>query len=346
VDMENARQMFERRQKLLAQDAIAREEVDEAERRYKSAQAAVRVAESNVDVARQRLDLAREGSRAEEVRMAEETLYSAQQTLEQAKSDQGKRDVAQNDLEAARVAERRAESAVQAAKAGLVQTRMSQDEVASARAAISQARADIEVYQSQLADLVIRAPVSGVVTTRRVNVGETVTSNSVLMNVVAMDVVYFEARVPELEVSLLRPGASARVFVDSKPGRQFTGIVREVIPVADRDSRAFRVRVAVQGGGGELPPGGYARAIVPVGTHGNAVAIAKEAVHTEAGVKFVWLVADSPKGGQVAKRQPVKVGLTDAKYAEVLGGLAPGQRVITSGSPAIIEGTPISVVTR
>jgi RND family efflux transporter MFP subunit len=343
VDVENARRMFERRQALYKQDAIAKEEMDESERRFKTSEAAYRVAEAAVSVARQRLELAREGSRPEDVRVAEEGVRTAQLTLDQALADQrNRRQVARDDVEAAKAAEQQAEAALRSARAGLVQSKMSVDEINSARAAIAQAEADIQFYRTQLADLTIRAPVSGVVSTRLVNAGETITVGARLMDLVALDTVFFEAVVPELEVGLLRPGAEARVTVDAMPGQNLRGAVREIIPVADRTSRAFRVRIGVLGAKGALPAGGYARARVHVGNRPGAVAVAKDAVYTEAGDKYVWLISEG-ESGRVAKRQIIRVGLVDDRFAEVLDGLQPGQQVVAAGSPAIVEGTPISV---
>jgi hypothetical protein len=116
--------------------------------------------------------------------------------------------------------------------------------------------------------------------------------------------------------------------------------------VADRDSKSFRVRISVLGGGGRLPANGYARAVVHVGTRPNTLAVSKDAVLSEAGDKFVWLIDGENTGKDAtykAKRQPITVGLTDARYTEVLSGLKEGDRVIAAGSPAIIDGTPISV---
>ncbi|HEU4754140.1 MAG TPA: efflux RND transporter periplasmic adaptor subunit [Armatimonadota bacterium] len=342
VDADNARQYFERRQNLYKQDAIAKEEVDEAERRYKGMASNVQVADAAVAVAQQKLDLAKEGSRQEEVRVAEEQVRAAEQALEQAKSDQRKRQVAQDDIEAARAAQQQAEAAVRAAEAGLVQPRLSRDEIDNARAQVQQALADIQFYQTQLSDLTIRAPVSGVVSSRSVNVGEMVTVGSKLMDLVALDTVYLEAVVPELEIGLVRAGVPAQVTVDAMPGKTFSGTVREVIPVADRTSRSFRVRVAVLGSGGRLPANGYARAKLAVGTHPGAVVVRKDAIHTEAGDTFVWLIAPG-ENGLVAKRQMIQVGLVDKSDAEVLSGLQPGQQVIAAGSPAIIENSPVSI---
>ena len=345
VDADNARQVWERRAQLFKQDAIAKEEVDEADRNHKAAQAKVKVAEASMSVAKEKVELAKEGSRAEEIRIALGQLSAAERALETALSEERRRDVAAEDVSAAKSGIQQAEAAVSAAKAGLVQTAMSRDEIDAARAAIQQAQADIAFYSAQLADLTIRAPVSGVVSVRAVNQGEMVTTSSNLMTLVALDTVFFEAQVPELEVALLKPGAAAAVTVDALPGKKFDGAVREVIPVADRSSRSFRVRMAVLGGGSKLPANGYARATVYVGNRPGAVAVAKEAVQTEAGDKYVWVVADGEKGAE-AKRQTVTVGLVDDQYAEVTGGLQVGQRVIVAGSPAIIEGTPVEVSTK
>lgn len=343
VDMENQRQVFERRQTLYKQDAIAKEEVEEADRRFKALQTQFRMAQAGVGVAQQKLELAAEGSRPEEVRVAEEQLVTAEQNLQQAESDARRKQLAQNAIESARAAEEQAEAAVSAARAGLSQKKMSLDEISNARAAVSQARADIALYETQLADLSIRSPVAGVVATRQVNVGEMVTPTTPLMNLVALDAIYLEAQAPELEVGLLKPGARADVTVDALRGQTLSGSVREIIPVAERTSKAFRVRIAVLGGGGRLPSGAYARARVHVGDRPNAITVAKDAIVTEAGERYVWVVADDGKGGSVAHRQVVALGLIDQTRAEVLSGLKPGQQVVTSGSPAIIEGTPVHV---
>jgi len=342
IDLTNSRQVAARRQALLKQDAIAREEVEEAERRARSMEATVKVAEAAVTAAQQRLELAAEGSRPEEIRIAQGQHMAAERALNLAKSDIRKKDVAAEEVGAARSAVLQAEAAVRAAEAGLVQTKMSEDDVSGARAAIQQARGDIQFYTTQLEDLTIRAPVSGVVSTRQVNVGETVTQNSALMNLVALEAVYLEAQAPELEVGLLRPGASTEVTVDALPGRKLSGTVREIIPVAERSNKSFRVRIAVPGGG-KLPAGGYARARVHVGLRPNAVSVSRDAVHTESGDKFVWLIAPGKNGRPTAQRQPVKVGLADDRSIEILEGLKPGQRIVAGGARFIVEGAALAV---
>ena len=342
VETSNARQVLERRRQLFRQDAVAREEVDDADRRFQSMQAQERVAESEVSAAKEKLELAREGSRPEEVRIAEGQLAAAQRNLVMAQSDEQKRDVARDDVAAARNAVAQAEAVVRTAEVGLVQDKITLDEVSAARSALVQAEADVQFYEAQLADYIIRAPVDGVVSSRAVGPGEMVTRSSRLLNLVALNETFLEVQVPELDAGSLRPGQKAEVAIDSLVGKKLSGSVTEIIPVADRTSRSFRARIAVRAPGLTLPPGGFGRALVDVGLRRSVLAVRKDAVLSESGDKYVWLIAAEEGGGQVARRQLIRVGLVDDQYAEVLSGLSAGSQVVAAGSPTIVEGTALT----
>ncbi len=341
-DIQTARQAWERRKKLFEQDAIAREEVDEAERRYRAAEAMLRVAEADVEVAAQKQELAVEGSRPEEMRIADGQLNAAQRNLELAKSEEQRRDVARGEVGAAQAARRQAEAALASAEAGLIQDRVSLDEIRAAEAALRQARADERFYSIQLQDMVIRAPVSGVISRRLAHAGEMLTTSSRLFNLVADEGTYFEAEVPELDVSSVRPGLSIGVTVDSIPGRRFSGTVREVIPVADPVSRVYRVRVAVAAGASRLPVGGFARGVIRTGTRAGVPSIPREAVRSEAGDRFVWIA--EPEGERlVARRRTVELGLISGDWVEVRRGLTVGQQLIRSGPPTLVDGAVLKL---
>jgi membrane fusion protein (multidrug efflux system) len=179
--------------------------------------------------------------------------------------------------------------------------------------------------------------VSGVVSQRSVNVGEMVAPGATLMHVVSLDTVYFEAIVPELDIPDVRSGLPVKVTVDALPNQTFSAVVRQIIPVAERESKQFRVRVSVDDRRGALPPGGFARGVIEVRSRFNILLVPKATLYTEAGETFVYLVADGR-----AKRQTVKVGLRDAQNAEILSGLQEGQQVVAGGF--VTEGAKIKVV--
>lgn len=342
VDEQNVGQTLSRRRLLFQQDAIAKEEVDEAERQHKAALSRVKIAEASVDSARQALDLAKEGSRPEEVRIFIGRMLAAERALKIAQSELQRVPIAEADVAAAEAAEQQAAAALRTAKAALVQSRLSKDEIAGARAAIEQATAEILVLTTQLSDLAIRAPVSGVVSRRLVHTGEMVTPGARLMDLVAADTTYLEAQVPELEIHQVRPGIAADVRVDAMAGRTLRGTVREVIPVADRSSKTFRVRVAVLAGRDTLPVGGFARAVLHVGTKAGAVVVPMTAIMSESGERFVWVV-DGKDGKPAARRQAVRIGLDSGTEMELLDGVKTGDRVITDPTPALSDGVPLSL---
>jgi multidrug efflux pump subunit AcrA (membrane-fusion protein) len=329
--LEDARARYERRKQLATQGAIASEDADAAERQF-------RVAEAQYQSAQEQLALVEEGSRSQEIRMAEEEVTQAEESLRQAKSNQAKRKISEEDVSTAETAVRQAHAQLDVARAGTIQSKLTQDDIRNAEAAVAQAAADLAYDETQLAYTRIVSPVTGVVIARSVNPGEAVGTSAILLRIVSPGSAYFEGQVPEKDLPQLRVGQTVRTTVDSLPGRTFQGAVRQIIPVADTGSRAFRVRVRVSSPDGMLPVGGFARGTVLVSQKRDVVVVPKEAVMSEAGDNFVYLV----RGGR-ARRQLVVVGLTDSQRAEITAGLQPGQTIITSGSSAVTDGAAVHV---
>ncbi|MCS6860802.1 MAG: efflux RND transporter periplasmic adaptor subunit, partial [Abditibacteriales bacterium] len=281
--------------------------------------------------------LTEEGPTTEEIRMAEEAVRQNEALLEAAKANVARKQVSAEDVEAARTAVRQAEEMLRIAQANKAQYKLVKDDIRAAAAAVQQARAQVAYIAEQLRQTRIFSPVSGVVAQRTVNVGETVAPGAVLMHVVALDTVYFEAQVPERDVPDVRPGLPVQVTVDALPHRTIPAVVRQVILVAERESKQFRVRVSVENPHGDLPPGGFARGVIEVGARRNVLLVPKAALYTEAGETFVYRIVNGR-----AQRRTVQVGLRDERNAEVLAGLQEGQQVVAGGF--VSEGTKVQPV--
>jgi HlyD family secretion protein len=327
--LEEAKSRYERRRQLQADGAIAGEEVDAAHRQFQ-------VAEAEYRSARERVQLLEEGARTFELQMAEEEVTQAEEGLRQAKANQARRAISQDEVNAAETQVRQARAVLEVAKAGLAQKRLTQDDIRSARAAVAQSAADLAYDEEQLRATQLVSPVSGIVVSRTVNAGETVGPAAPVLRIVAGGDVYFEGRVPERDLPLIKVGQQVATTVDSVPGQTFEGEVEEIIPVAESGSRAFRARVRVRGAGRRLPVGGFARGVATVSVRRGIVVIPKEAIRTEAGDSFVYLV----QGGK-ARRQTVTLGLQDDRRAEVLLGLSPGQTIVTQGAASVTEGSAV-----
>jgi RND family efflux transporter MFP subunit len=330
IDLENARHNYERRQQLLKDGAISQQDAEDSQKLYE-------LAKVTLANAQEQRSMTQEGPRSEEIRMAEQQVAQSEQALQDAEANRAQREMSQDEVAAARESVRQAEAAERSARAGLVQKQLSQEDVRTAAATVDQLRGDVAYYNELVRQTRIIAPVSGTVTQRLVNPGEFVSLGAKLITLVSRESLFLEGIASERQLPSLRPGQTAQVTVDARPGRTYAGVVREVIPVAEGLSRSSRVRIAIRGGR-DLPVGGFARATLPVATHTGIVVVPNDAVLSEAGVNYVFTIVDGK-----ARRRNIELGIREGDRVKVVSGLRPGDRVITAGSPAVVDGARVSI---
>ncbi len=188
----------------------------------------------------------------------------------------------------------------------------SEARVAAARAAVSAAR-------EQLANTVIRAPYSGVVVERHVEVGETVRPGQAVMTGLSLDKLRVSVEVPQNFIKAIRHHLSARVLLDTKTIRA-TGLT--VFPYADPKRHTFKVRARLPEGLRNLYPGMLVKVAFKIGEE-RVLTIPAQALAQRSEVSAVYVV---DKTGQVRMRQ-VRVGRHDGDRLVILAGLEPGERI-------------------
>ncbi|HYN77641.1 MAG TPA: efflux RND transporter periplasmic adaptor subunit, partial [Lamprocystis sp. (in: g-proteobacteria)] len=202
------------------------------------------------------------------------------------------------------------ESAMDQATAGL----------ASAQAALDAANARLEQAQEQLQYTEIRAPYSGIVTHRHMEVGEIASPGQPVMSGISLDELRVSVDVPQSVIPAVRGGGSARVYLPDGTVTETRTIT--VFPFADLESNTFKVRVDLPRETRALFPGMLVKIGFVVGEKAE-LAVPKAAVVNRSEVTAVYVVdAD----GRVRFRQ-VRLGraLDDAQV--VLAGLTEGEAV-------------------
>jgi hypothetical protein len=199
---------------------------------------------------------------------------------------------------------------------------LTREDIKAAAEAVRQARAQVTLAREQLSEARIVSPISGVIYQRQVDVGETVTPGQPFMNLAGLRSVYFEAQVPETEVTSLGVGSPVQVTVDAFPGRSFHGRVARIIPVATASTRDFRVRVSVAQEGDLLSPGAFARGNILVGRHPQALLVSKDAIQTAlSGPVFVVVEGRrAASGGLGDGRNAGRSRVNDGAVVVVAGG--------------------------
>jgi membrane fusion protein (multidrug efflux system) len=146
--------------------------------------------------------------------------------------------------------------------------------------------------------------------------------------------------VNERDASRLRNGARARVTLDAHPDRAFTGELTHVVPQADRESRAFPVKVRVPNAEHVLKSGMFARVALEVAGNRQALHVPKDAVVRRAGSALVFVVDNG-----VARARPVRTGVSAGGLVEVLdGALTAGQEVVVVGNDTLQDGAKVRKV--
>ena len=206
-----------------------------------------------------------------------------------------------------------------------------------AKAQHAQAEARLDELKINLSNTVISSPVNGFVAKRMLDPGAWVTPNSAFLSIVDIGVVRIVANVVEKDLRRITAGQQAAVEVDAFPGEKFTGRVARVAPVLDPATRTAQIEVEIQNSQFRLKPGMYARVDFTVERRANALVIPANALVDVQGKRGVF----RPAEGDIAKFQPIEVGLMDEKQVEIASGLAEGDRIVTTGAAALKDGDKI-----
>jgi cobalt-zinc-cadmium efflux system membrane fusion protein len=188
--------------------------------------------------------------------------------------------------------------------------------------------------RAMAAEAVVAAPISGVVTQRTLGVGENLASvannggSTPAFSISDLSTVWLVGNLREADAPHARIGQGVEVRVPALPGRVFTAKVDYVGRSVDPATRRVTVRAEIPNPDGALLPQMFADFSLITGAAATAVGVPAEGVVYEGDQARVWVVRPD---NLLALRQ-IKTGETVDGMVEVVSGLSPGERVVTSGS--------------
>lgn len=197
-----------------------------------------------------------------------------------------------------------------------------------------------EDAERELAYTSVEAPISGVVTERMVNLGDYVTVNQPLFEVVDFDSIVARIFVPEKDLPRLRKGQPARVRADALGDRVFSGSVDRIAPAVDPGTGTVKVTVAIPRQEG-LRPGMYVEVQLVAETKDDALLVPKRALVYENDQIFVFRL-----GGETERnvdRVRLVPRMEDAMFVEPAGGFAEGDLIVTAGQSGLKDGALVSL---
>lgn len=218
---------------------------------------------------------------------------------------------------------------------------VAQSKLLQAKSAVATAKLNIE-YKN------IKAPFSGKIGLRKVNLGEYITPGQGLVSLESLDPLYIDFSLPQQDLPSLKEKLPVELTVDIYPGEKFMGAIDGFDSKVDINTRTVAVRAIVPNQNNRLYPGLFANVTVLLPIKTNVMVVPLTAVSYNLYGDIVYVVSQQGKNkkGQpilVAKQRFVGLGERRDNEVQVLKGLKVGEQVVTAGQIKLHEGSQVVV---
>jgi membrane fusion protein, multidrug efflux system len=233
------------------------------------------------------------------------------------------------------------------------------------KAAISQAQADndenvlktskndAETIQAQIARKTVRAPFTGKLGIRQVNVGQYLTPGTSITMLESLDKLYVDFTLPQQRLGDVAVGMPVRVSLDGAKGPPMEGLIAAVDPTVDNVTRTIKLRATMPNDGDRLRSGMFVDVRVVRPDKKPFVTVpATAVVHAPYG-DSVFVVEDRKEGAagasttqdgkpvKTARQQFVKLGESRGDFVAILDGVKAGQEVVATGAFKLRNNAPV-----
>jgi membrane fusion protein (multidrug efflux system) len=206
-----------------------------------------------------------------------------------------------------------------------------------------QSAAVLRGLEERLARTVVRAPFSGVLDERHVDVGATVGQGATIGRLVDLDPIKVFAGVPERYSTDVKVGAGAQMTFEALGDEVYTAPIRYVGATINPQNRTFSIEVVISNPDGRIKPQMVANMAVTRQEVLDAIVVPQDAlVRVEDG--YVLFVAREEGGQMVAEVRPVQLGPTRRNVVVIEQGATAGERLIVVGQKSVADGDFLNVV--
>ena len=210
-----------------------------------------------------------------------------------------------------------------------------------------QTEANVGEIRATIDRKTIRAPFSGVLGIRQVNLGQYLAAGSPIVPLQSLNPIYVNFSVPQQLVGQVKVGHKVQLTADSLPGVEFTGRVNAIDSVVDEATRNVQVQATLANPEGKLHPGMFVQVDVGVGASSSVFALPASAISYAPFGDSVFIVTDlkGPDGKTYrgVRQQFVKVEGARGDQVGVVSGINAGDEVVTSGVFKLRNGAAVAV---
>ena len=194
--------------------------------------------------------------------------------------------------------------------------------------------------------LSIRAPFSGMITTRNVELGALIQSGinnanaAALFEIMDMEIIRLTIALPETEVDNISKGMQAEISFKELPGQQFSAQVSRMANAIDNRNKTMQVQLDIPNRNGKIKAGMYANVAIQLQSSGDKISLPNEALIAIKSEFFILQVKDG-----IVKRTLIKKGLSNTHFFEVLSNqINEKSKVIVEGKAMVKDGMKVKAI--
>lgn len=214
--------------------------------------------------------------------------------------------------------------------------------------AVKISRADLGALKSQIDRKVVRAPFTGRLGIRQVNLGQYLTPGVTLVVLDSLDSVFVDFALPQQQLPGVKLGMPVHITVEGAGSLSADGAIVAIDPTIDAATRSIKLRASAANKEEKLRPGMFANVAVVLPLQAPIVTVPASAVVRASYGDSVFFVEDrkesnGPGASKVARQQFVKVGESRGDFIAILDGVKKGQEVVTAGAFKLRNGAGVVV---
>ena len=231
---------------------------------------------------------------------------------------------------------------------GLLSDRViSQAEFDRAVAEQKQTDAQVGEINATIQRKTIRAPFSGLLGIRQVNLGQYLAAGAPLVPLQSLNPIYVNFGVPQQDVAQIRVGHRVRITAGDVARVELAGRVTAIDALADQTTRNVQVQATLANPDGKLRPGMFVQTELSLGSSRSVITLPASAINYAPFGDSVFVVTDlKGQDGQTyrgVRQQFVKLGSARGDQIAIGSGVKPGEEVVTSGVFKLRNGAGVVV---
>lgn len=207
--------------------------------------------------------------------------------------------------------------------------------------------ANVGEIKATIARKTIRAPFSGLLGIRQVNLGQYLSAGQAIVSLQSLDPIYANFDVPQQLAPKMHVGNTIRVSSNDAGGAHFSGKITAADSVINESTRNIQMQATLANPGGKLRPGMFVEVAVGTGAPRQVIALPTSAINYAPYGDTVYIVGDmkdpSGKTYRGVRQQVVRIEGTQGDQVAVVEGVQPGDEVVTSGVFKLRNGAAVQV---